>query len=242
MYSGDPYLYEDVPVLINKFNVKDGKILDDLEKDIVPGRILYLRKNPIKITSVFDICKIHEFLFGTIFDWAGKFRKISMYKREPILKGASVDYTPHDYIVLEIGQLDLKFKKIDWNSLDNKEKVNKVAEVVQELWQIHCFREGNTRSTAMFLYLLLKTLNMHINVEFLGKNALFFRNALVLASIYSRSKPEFLRGIIVDATTVKNVEENKYQTIDGFDLSKYEYQNHTVEKLKTIKDIDDIEK
>ena len=237
----DPYLYDDVDVLINKLGIKDGKILDQLERDIVTYKIAVLRQAPFKIESVFDICKIHEFLFGAIFEWAGKFRKISMYKREPILKGSSVDYTPHDYIVLEIGQLDLKFKSIDWNSLDNQAKIDKVVEVVQELWQIHCFREGNTRSTAMFLYLLLKTLKMHINVEFLGKNAIFFRNSLVLASIYSRSKPEFLRGIIVDATTVKNVDENKYQTIDGFDLSKYEYQNHTIEKLKTIKDLDDLE-
>ena len=89
----------------------------------------------------------------------------------------------------------------------------------------------------MFLYFLIKTVGLHINVEFLGKNAQYFRNALVLASIYSASKPEYLKGIITDATTVKNYVSSKYETIDGYEVKKYSYQNHTIEKIKTIKDL-----
>ncbi|MCR5309276.1 MAG: Fic family protein [Bacilli bacterium] len=233
----DPYLYPDVDVLINKKDIKDSEALNKLEEDVVPLRMIRLRKEGLNIKSVFDIQKIHSFLFSSIFDWAGEFRKITMYKKEPILNGCSVDYTPFDYIEKETNNLENKFKGIVWQSLSNKEKINNVCSIVQELWQIHCFREGNTRSVALFLYFLLKTIGVHINIEFLGKNAKYFRNALVLASLYSASKPEYLFGIIADCTTIKNLSTNRYETINGYHVDKYSYQNHTAEKIKTIKDI-----
>lgn len=232
----DPYLYPDVDVLINKDNIKNQELLDKLEEDIVPLRMIALRKEGLIIKSVFDIQKIHKFLFSSIFEWAGEFRKITMYKKEPILDGYSVDYTPWDYIKKEMNELDSRFSSIDWKSLSNKEKIQNVSSIIQELWQIHCFREGNTRSVALFLYFLLKTINVSINIEFLGKNAKYFRNALVLASLYSASKPEYLFGIIADCTTIKNLSTNKYETINGYEVNKYSYQNHTIEKIKTIKD------
>ena len=233
----DPYLYPDVDVLINKDNIKDQKKLDKLEEDIIPLKMIAIRKEGLVISSVFDIKKIHKFLFSSIFDWAGEFRKITMYKREPILNGYSVDYTPWDYIEKEMDDLEKKFVAIDWKGLDGKEKIEMVASVIQELWQIHCFREGNTRSVALFLYFLLKTIGVHINIDFLGKNAKYFRNALVLASLYSASKPEYLFGIIADCTTIKNISTNKYETIDGYEVDRYSYQNHTTEVIKTIKNI-----
>ena len=224
----DPYLYPDVEVLVNKKNIKDSEQLDKLEEDIIPLRMIRLRKEGLTISSVFDIQKIHKFLFSSIFDWAGEFRKITMYKREPILNGYSVDYTPCDYIKKEMDDLEDRFLSIEWKSLNNKEKIENVASIIQELWQIHCFREGNTRSVALFLYFLLKTVGVHINIDFLGKNAKYFRNA---------SKPEYLLGIIADCTTIKNLSTNKYETIDGYEVDKYSYQNHTTEIIKTIKEI-----
>lgn len=233
----DPYLYSDIDVLINKEGIKDQEKLESFEKDIVSFNIGKLKRNGLTITSVFDIQKIHKTLFEDIFDWAGEFRTITIYKREPILNGSSVDYTPADYIKKEMDDLEFKFQDINWDKLNNDEKIEKVSSTIQELWQIHCFREGNTRSVAMFLYFLIKTVGLHINVEFLGKNAQYFRNALVLASIYSASKPEYLKGIITDATTVKNQTSGKYETINGYEVKKYTYQNHTIEKIKTIKDL-----
>ena len=233
----DPYLYPDVDVLINKKDIKDSQALDKLEEDVIPLRMIRLRKEGLNIKSVFDIQKIHSFLFSSIFDWAGKFRTITMYKREPVLDGCSVDYTPHEYIQKEMEDLEIKFKKINWSSLTSKEKIQNVSSVIQELWQIHCFREGNTRTVALFLYFLLKTIGININIDFLGKNAKYFRNALVLASLYSASKPEYLFGIIADCTTIKNLTSNKYETINGYEVNKYSYQSHTIENIKTIKDI-----
>lgn len=234
MSRDDPYLYPDIDVLINKRGIKNQKDLDALEEDIIPLRMIKLRKEGHTIKSVYDIKIIHKCLFDSIFDWAGEYRTITMYKREPILNGCSVDYTPHSYIEKEMNDLENKFLSIEWSKLSNKVKIIQVSKIIQELWQIHCFREGNTRSTAMFLYFLIKTVGLHINIDFLGENNAFFRNALVLASLYSSSKPEYLINIISDATTVKNISTNKYETIDGYEVDKYSYTNHTIEKIKTI--------
>lgn len=232
----DPYLYPDVDVLKNKDDIKDPLLLDKLEENVVPVKMMALRIDGLAIKSVFDICKIHKFLFSTIFDWAGEFRTITMYKKEPILNGSSVDYTPAEYIKKEMRDLENKFQSIKWNKLSNEDKLINVSSIVQELWQIHCFREGNSRTTGMFLYFLLKTVGVHINIDFLGKNSKYFRNALVLASLYSKSKPEYLLGIIQDCTTIKNASTGKYETINGYEVEKYKYTNHTIEKIKTISD------
>ena len=236
----DPYLYPDVDVLKNKKNIKNQKELDKLEEDIVPLRMISLRKESLSIESVFDIQKIHKHLFSPLFDWAGEFRTITMYKKEPILDGCSVDYTPAPYIKEEMNALEAKFKAIVWKNLTTKEKIKKVSSIIQELWQIHCFREGNTRTTALFLYFLLKTLGIHINVDFLGENAKYFRNALVVASLYSASRPEFLLGIIQDSTTTKNLVTGKYESLNGYEVKKYKFSNHTMEKIETIKELKDL--
>lgn len=238
----DPYLYDDVDVLINKLNIKDASTLDRFEEAIVPGRALILRKQPFTIFSVFDIRQIHEYLFDQIFSWAGEFRTITMYKREKILENASVDYTPADYIESEMNELDKEFLKIDWKSLTDEEKVNKVAYIVSELWHIHCFREGNTRSVCMFMYCLMKTIGLHVNSEFISKYSKYFRISLVLSSLYSPSRPEYLIEIIKDTTSIKSPSDDKYKSIEGFDVEKYNYSYHTIEKLKTIKSLQQLER
>ncbi|MFA7031974.1 MAG: Fic family protein [Bacilli bacterium] len=233
--SRDPYLYLDCDVLVNKLNIKNAKKLDQFENDTLIAAIANLKAHPMAIKSLYDIKIIHKELFQFVYEWAGEIRKINIYKSEPILNGYSVDYTPCDYIEKELENLEKKFTSINWNSLTIKEKVSKVSSLISELWQIHMFREGNTRSIAMFLYFLLKTLDIHINTEFIGKNAKYFRNALVLSCIYDKSKPEYLLGIIKDTISYKNIQTNSYLSIDGYEVNKYEYKQHTINKLKTIK-------
>ena len=58
--------------------------------------------------------------------------------------------------------------------------------------------------------------------------------ALALSCLYSASKKEYLLGIVSDSITVKNVSSKKYETIEGMEVRKYSYTNHTMKKLKTI--------
>lgn len=238
----DPYVYKDTNVLINKFDIKDEKQLDQLETSYALFAIDALRISDFQINSIFDCLKIHKIIFGDIYEWAGKLRTIDIYKSEPILGGKSIDYVFASYLNEALKELDAEYIKVDWNTLTPKEKLEKVCYFVSEFWHIHPFREGNTRTSAMMLYFLIKKAGLYVNIDFLSKNGKYFRNALALSCLYSSSKTEYLLGIVADSATIKNETSGKYETIEGMEVNKYSYTSHTMERLETIKKPEDWKK
>ena len=230
----DPYVYEGTSVLINKLDIRDEKELEDTESEYIVLNTDELKYSSFRVESIFDALKIHKYLFGDLYEWAGTPRTIDIYKGESLLDGKSIDYVFASYIAQALKDLDKEYQSIEWEKLSTKEKIEKICYFVTEFWHIHPFREGNTRTTAMFLYFLIKKAGLHINIDFLSKNGKYFRNALVLNSLYSNSKPEYIFGIVSDAITIKNVSNKKYETIDGYEVNKYAYTNHTTDKIKTI--------
>lgn len=230
----DPYVYKDTDVLINKLSIKNKSELDETETEFVTLSIDSLKASPFEINTIFDCLKIHEKLFGDLYDWAGKPRIIDIYKGESILDGKSIDYVFASYINQALEDLEKEFEAVIWEKLDPTEKIDKICYFVSEFWHIHPFREGNTRTAAMMLYFLIKKAGLHVNMDFLSKNGKYFRNALVLSCLYSASKPEYLQGIVSDSVTFRNMSDDKYKTIEGVEVDKYSYVNHTVDKLKTI--------
>lgn len=222
----DIYVYPNTNILINKLNIKTSKELDDAENALVSLNIANLLINPPKINSVFDIKKVHKTLFADLYEWAGENRKINMYKEEPILGGLSVNYADYHQIDASLSRLDQEFKSIKWDNLSKKETINTIARLISKLWRIHCFREGNTRTATVFLYLLMKQLSLKVNVDFIGKHAKFFRNALVLASIDQYSEYEHLTNILMDSISLKVQNEKRYKTIREYEVDKYEYREH----------------
>ena len=235
MSGKDPYVYEGTEVLINKYNIRDPKNLEKAESDFAALAIDELRRTGFQIDSIFDCLTIHKRLFSALYEWAGEPRKINVYKAEPILGGKSIDYVFASYIPTALRDLQKEFAFVDWESLEAEAKIEKVCYFVSEFWHIHPFREGNTRTSALMLYVLIKKAGLHVNLDFLSKNGKYFRNALVLSCLYSQSRSEYLLGIISDSVSVKNPLSGKYETIEGMEVKKYTYSNHTMERLETIK-------
>lgn len=230
----DPYVYEGTNVLKNKLDIKDEATLGKAESDFVGLAANRLRHSDFVIENIQDGLKIHKFLFSNLYDWAGLPRTIDIFKGESLLDGRSNDYVYAFYIDKALNDLNKEFQEVDWDVLDSKEKIEKICYFVTEFWHIHPFREGNTRTSAMLLYFLIKKANLHVNIDFLSKNGKYFRNALALNSLYSNFKPEYILGIVTDSVTLKNISSKKYETIEGFEVNKYSYSNHTIEKIKTI--------
>ena len=222
----DPYVYENTNVLINKLNIKSNHKLDEAEGAIVSVNIVDLIKNPIEIKSVFDIKRIHKKLFSDLYEWAGKNRIINMVKDEPILDGLSVEYSDYNYIDRDLELLDKKFLSIHWKELHKKETIDTIVLLISKLWRIHSFREGNTRTTAVFLFLFMKQIGFKVNIDFINKHAKFFRGALVIASIDQYSEYEHLTKILMDSVSTKSVSGEGYQTIREYEVEKYEYRKH----------------
>ncbi len=230
----DPYVYEGTDVLINKLNIRDAKELDVAETEYALFAIDELKNSSFQIENIFDCLKIHDALFGELYEWAGQPRTIDIFKGESLLDGRSIDYVFASYINQALLDLQKEFEAVEWQNLVATEKIEKICYFVSEFWHIHPFREGNTRTSAMMLYFLIKKAGLHVNIDFLSKNGKYFRNALALSCLYSASKKEYLLGIVSDSITVKNVSSKKYETIEGMEVRKYSYTNHTMKKLKTI--------
>lgn len=222
----DIYVYPNTSILINKLDIKDAKKLDEKENNIVALNISSILINPTKIKTVFDIKTIHKKLFSDLYDWAGESRKINMYKEEPVLAGLSVNYSDDKNIDNDLKRLDTTFKNVEWKKINKEEKIDAIVHLISKLWRIHTFREGNSRTVTVFLYLFMKQIKMDVNINFIGKHAKFFRNALVLASIDQYSEYEHLTNILTDSISVESSSSKDYKTIKEYDVEEYEYRNH----------------
>ena len=99
-----------------------------------------------------------------------------------MLDGASVWYG--DYRELETAlQYDFEIeRKFVYLGLSMNEIIEHLAIFVSNLWQIHPFEEGNTRTTAVFFIKYLRSLGFDVTNDSFAKNAWYFRNSLVRAN------------------------------------------------------------
>ena len=152
------------------------------EADIVAGRIAsLLAEKTFSFTPAFWMSD-HRYLFKDVFMHAGKIRTYNIYKNEWVLNGKSVLYASYDSIPITM-EYDFKAEATFSYKNLSKDAINRhLAQFTCDIWQIHPFGEGNTRSTAVFLIKYLSSLGYSINQECFAKKSWYFRNALVRAN------------------------------------------------------------
>lgn len=226
----DPFVYKDTNILVNKLGLKDQESLDQYESVIFQLAFTRLMNEGFIITSVNDVFELHKVLFSEVYDWAGTARTINIQKYEKVLNGLSVNYCDKSSIIKSLNTLDENFRNLNIKA----NFINDLTKFIAKIWQIHPFREGNTRTITVFLYFLLKMYKLELNTELIEKSSKYFRNALVLASIGEYSEYDHLEIILQEAIYGKQIEmnkndmnENKYEKIKDLDLSKYKYNYHT---------------
>ncbi len=177
------------------------------EADIVSARIAKLISDDSFTFTVGQFVSIHKQLFEGVFTHAGKLRTYNFTKKEWVLDGASVLYS--DYRLIETTlQYDFETeRKFDYSHLSKDELVDHLAIFISNLWQIHAFEEGNTRTTAVFVIKYLRSLGYDVTNDAFAKNAWYFRNALVRANYRHLRKGvfedrsflvKFLRNLILN--------------------------------------------
>lgn len=155
---------------------------DSKEPDDSSIRIAKVLSDDSFTFSVGQLISIHKQLFSDIFSHAGKLRTYNFIKKEWVLDGASVWYG--DYRELETAlqyDFDLE-RKFSYVNLTEDEIIDHLSIFIANLWQIHPFQEGNTRTTAVFVIKYLRTLGYDVSNDVFMKNAWYFRNALVRAN------------------------------------------------------------
>lgn len=225
----DIYVYDGTNVLINKRNIRSNEELDQFENAMTSLAIININRN-FKFRDLNDIYEIHRALFENVYDWAGDTRKINIYKEEPVLAGLSVQYEDYKKIKISVTNLNKKFLNTKWEELSKSEIIDNIVRFFSALWQIHPFREGNTRSVSTLMFLFIRKMNLKLNHDFIKEHAKYFRNALVLASIGEYSEYEHITDFLKDAISFKIIDSEKYKTIKNYELDKYQYNYHNYKK------------
>lgn len=155
---------------------------DTKEADIVSARIAELLGEKTFQFSPAEWMTIHRRLFDGVFDFAGKIRDYNITKKEWILNGDTVIYASCNSIKDTLNYDFQEEKKFSYKGLSLNESVKHLAKFASDIWQIHPFCEGNTRSTAVFMIKYLKTLGFEVSNDVFAEHSWYFRNALVRAN------------------------------------------------------------
>ena len=158
---------------------------NELECDFVSMRIVELLEKDNFELSVDYLKYIHKYLFQDVYDFAGNFRTLNFSKPEKILNNDSVAYG--DYKALkESIEYDITIEK------DKKYKDMSIVDVIENItdfssniWQAHPFREGNTRTTAVFIKKYLINLGYTVDNSLFKDKSIYFRNALVRSNYFN---------------------------------------------------------
>ncbi|MCL2143208.1 MAG: Fic family protein [Methanomassiliicoccaceae archaeon] len=152
------------------------------EADKVSSRITEILSEKAFSFSVVEYIGIHRRLFQGIYKFAGKIRDYNVTKAEWVLGGGTVQYMSAANIAAALDHDFEKEKRFDYRGLGLREAVMHIAGFISDIWQIHAFGEGNTRTTAVFAIKYLRSFGLDADNDIFAENAWYFRNALVRAN------------------------------------------------------------
>lgn len=158
---------------------------NELECDFVSTRIVELLQEEKFELSVDYLKYVHKHLFRDIYEFAGNFRVIDFSKAEIILNRDSVAYG--DCKTLEESmEYDISLEKQkNYKDMSMVEVINNITEFSSNIWQVHPFREGNTRTTALFIEKYLISLGYNVDNSLFKEKSVYFRNALVRSNYFN---------------------------------------------------------
>lgn len=220
--SNDLYLIENSTVLKNLLGITDEKELDLAEAELSRANMMLLYENGFNDFSSGGFCFIHKTLFGDVYEWAGQYRKINIIKREKLLAGQSVWYSDRANIGADLDNAWKNINKTNWAELTREDFVKQISRVFPVLWQVHPFREGNTRTTVMMMTFFVEYYGYYFDQNLMAESAGYVRDSFVLASLGEHSEYEHLEKILNDAICTEPVDYDEVATNHTDKKEKYE--------------------
>ena len=162
--------------------VRTPKDEDEEEADKVSANIAKILASKTFAFNTNGYVSLHRRIFEGVFKHAGEIRQYDISKKEWVLEGDSVNYLNWEDLRRALDWDIEQEKNFSYKGLSDDEKIEHIAKFVSGIWQIHAFREGNTRTTAIFTIQYLRSLGYEVNNEMFAKHSWYFRNALVRAN------------------------------------------------------------
>lgn len=128
------------------------------------------------------LISLHRRIFDGVFKHAGELRKYDITKKEWVLDGDTVRYLNWEDLRRAIDYDIEQERAYIFKGKTQDEIVSHLSRFVSGIWQIHAFREGNTRTTAVFTILYLRSLGFDVKNDLFARHSWYFRNALVRAN------------------------------------------------------------
>lgn len=161
---------------------------DEEEADKVSANIAKILASKTFAFNTNGYVSLHRRIFEGVFKHAGEIRQYDISKKEWVLEGDSVNYLNWEDLRRALDWDIEQEKNFSYKGLSDDEKIEHIAKFVSGIWQIHAFREGNTRTTAIFTIQYLRSLGYEVNNEMFAKHSWYFRNALVRANYRNINK------------------------------------------------------
>lgn len=172
-------------------------------------------------------------MFEGVFKHAGEVRPYDISKKEWVLQGDSVVYGRAADIMMALRYDIQQEKDFSYKGLGTDDIIMHIVDFVTLLWQNHPFREGNTRTTAVFVIKYLRSMGFKVNNDLFADNSWYFRNALVRANYRNPLKDiepdksflvKFFRNLMLGE---HNELKNRYMLIGYIDKDAYHTSTHT---------------
>ena len=189
--NGEKTIYE-VEHELKEYYIEKERLNDinhnELECDLVSTRIVQLLEDEKFELSVDFLKYIHGYLFKDIYDFAGQFRKIDFSKHELILNNDSALYGDCKTLKESL-EYDISLEKVkNYKEMNIVEVINNITDFSSRIWQTHPFREGNTRTTAIFIIKYLISSGYQVDNTLFKDKSVYFRNALVRSNYFNNEK------------------------------------------------------
>ena len=152
------------------------------EADKVAANITKILSADTLDFSAQGLIALHRRIFEGVFKHAGKVRTYNITKKEWVLKGDTVRYLNWEDLNRALNFDIEQEKNFSYKGISSDSLIAHVTKFVSGLWQIHAFGEGNTRTTAVFTILYLRSLGFKVNNDMFARHSWYFRNALVRAN------------------------------------------------------------
>lgn len=180
VFKQDKLCYQGTTVLKNKFHIKDQNTLTAMERKIVGANLTYIQLYPF--VGNFDkthLKDIHFILFGSLYDFAGKFRDTDLSKGQTNF--CRCNYL-EDYLDSTLRNMNKQILMIK----DRDSYVSFLAYFYSELNMAHPFREGNGRTIREFMRQFVEKKNEVISFgNFQLQYSNMDKDSLLEATIYS---------------------------------------------------------
>ena len=156
---------------------------DDMqEADKVSANITKILSSRTLDFSAKGYIALHRRIFESVFKHAGKVRDYNITKKEWVLDGDTVHYLNWEDLHRALDYDIEQERQFIYKGLTTDQLIKHIAHFVSDIWQIHAFGEGNTRTTAVFAILYLRDLGYKVENDMFAQHSWYFRNALVRAN------------------------------------------------------------